>query len=117
VREHGPEAVERLGGDARTELRDVPLQVGADEVVAPEEALFVGSREKAVRKAAADPQRRDVALRLGGFQDVERAELDVRDAPGEAFSRLPQQVKRRRAQDEEPAVAVTTAPAAIDETA
>ena len=33
--EHRPESSQRLGGDARAELGDLALEVGADEVFAP----------------------------------------------------------------------------------
>jgi len=57
VREHRPEPAKGLGRDARTELRDVALEVGANEIRAPAQARRIGSGQQAFREPAAQPER------------------------------------------------------------
>ena len=54
--QHGPEAAQRFGRNARPEQRDVALEVGADEVLPPPLTGSVARRQKAVGKAAPHPQ-------------------------------------------------------------
>ena len=53
--EHGPEAIERLGWNARTQEGNVTLQVGANEVLAPTQAVGVARGQEAISKSAARP--------------------------------------------------------------
>jgi len=41
VGQHGPEAAQCFSGDAGTELRNVPLQIGADEIFSPAQAAGI----------------------------------------------------------------------------
>jgi hypothetical protein len=96
--EHGPEAAKRLDGDAWPELGDVALQIGADKIRSPGGTARVAVGQEAARESASIPELR---LFAGGqLQEVERGELEVRDASGEAFARLAQQLDRGRAQEQ-----------------
>jgi hypothetical protein len=61
----------------------------------------------------AQPER--VEAPAAGFEGVERGELEIADAPGERFARLPEQVDRRRAEGEEAALAAAPPPAGVDQ--
>lgn len=96
VGEHRPEPAQGLGGNARTELRNVAFEVRADEGDPPVEALGVVGREEAVGETAAAPE---PALGVGG--DLGRAEgmeLALGDAARERLARLPQQLDGRRSE-------------------
>ena len=115
MREHRPEAAERFGRDARPELRDVPLEVGADEIGAPAQARGVGSGEQTLRKSAAQPEGVDaLSPHLAG---VERGEFQIADATCERLAGLFEQVHRRRPQDQETPLAVPAPPTGVDEPA
>ena len=115
MREHGPEPAQRVGRDARPERRDVTFQVGADEALAPDRAVGVGRGENAARESASNPQPHLVALRQ--LADVQRTEIQVRDAAGEALSRLPQEIHRGRAEQQELPRGLTAADALVDDSA
>lgn len=117
MREHRPEALQGLGGHARRELRHVAFEVGADEVLAQHEALVVGAGEEAVREATAQPELLALGLRLPCFEHVEGAHVDVGDAAGQALARLPEQIDRRGARHQEPAVPVPAPAALVDQAA
>jgi hypothetical protein len=88
VSEHHPQPPQRLGRDARAQLRDLALQVCADEILAPAQADRVIRREEAVRKAASHPE--SVQLFPADLCEVERREFDERDPPSQALARLGQ---------------------------
>mgnify|MGYP005853887667 CR=1 FL=1 len=104
VREHRPEAAQRLGRHAHAERRQVALQERAHELVTPLERGFVVGRKQARRVAAAQPQRMLAGepgqLRMQLARE-ERRQLDLRDAAGERLGALAQQRPRRRAEEEE----------------
>ena len=110
MREHGPETPQCLGGNAGTELRDIALQICADEVAPPFHAEIVGRGEKAARKAAAHPE--GVHFRRLNLEHIERAKLQVRYAPRQTLARLPKQIHRRGAEKQKAAIrsALSTAP-------
>lgn len=97
VSEHRPETAKRGGWNARPELRDVPFEVRANERFAPREAVRVIGREKALRKAAPNPEV-GVLLRRD-LQDVERRQLHVGEPAGKRLG-LTQQIGRRRTKKE-----------------
>ena len=115
VGEHGPEPPQRLGRNARPELRDVPLQIRADEGEAPVEALFVAACEVALRKAAATPQPPEPGA--GNLPRIEGMQLAVGDAPRQRFARLLQQVDGGRAEQQEQSRPLPGLPAFIDDAA
>lgn len=96
--EHAPQAPQRFRRDSRTELRNVALQAGADEILPPAQAARGIRRQQAVRKSATHPQ--IVGRQASRFQHTERRELQVRDPPGQAFAGLLQQVQRGRAEQQ-----------------
>ena len=112
VREHRPQPSQRLGRDPRAQLRNVALEVCADEVLAPAQADRVILCEEAVGETASNPQL--IQLLLAHLGDVERRELDKRDSPRQALARLGQQVDRGGAQQQEPAGPGALAPALVD---
>jgi hypothetical protein len=68
--QHRPEAMQRGGRNARTKLRYVALQVGADEILPPDQTARIVIRQEALRQAAANPQ---PAAHIGAdFQHIER---------------------------------------------
>ena len=71
--------------------------------------------EEAAREPASNPQPHQVALRQ--LADVERAELQTGDTPGEALSRLPQEIHRRRAEQQELPRGLAAADALVDDSA
>ena len=114
VGQHGPEAEERGGRDAGPKLRNVAFQVGADELLAPDEAAVFGAGEEAVRETAADPE--FGVLRGREFEDVEGAEFHVGDSSREGFGLL-QKVVGSGAEQQEPARSLAPAAATVDEAA
>ena len=56
VSEHRPQPPQGLGRDAPPELRDVALEVGADEVRPPGQAGLVVGREEAVGESSPHPE-------------------------------------------------------------
>ena len=113
--QHGPEAAQRFRRHARPELRDVAFQVRADEILPPDGAGRVALREKAVGEAAPDPE--FLARIAADFEDVERPQLDIGNAAGQGFARLPEQVDGRRAQQQEAARPDAAAPPPVDQAA
>ena len=87
------------GRHTRAQLGHVPLQVGSDELLPPLGALPVALRQKAPRKSAADPQpRRELAA---GLADIQRGELEIRDASRQGLTGLPQQIRSGRSEQQE----------------
>ena len=74
-------------------LRNIPLQVGANEVPSPFHAQIVAVREEAERKAAANPKGFDCGGRH--FQRIKRAKLQIGNATGQTFAGLPEQIHGR----------------------
>ncbi len=105
MREHRPEPVEGLRRDARPELRDVALEVGADEILAQQEALVVRACQETVGEAPAEPERLAPSLPAAGLEDVERTHVHVGDATGQALAGLPEQIDGCGAEDKEATVA------------
>ncbi len=113
VGEHRPGAAQGFCGSRRPELREVALEVGADEIHSPAQARGIGVRQQAVWKSAAQPKRVEA---LGAdLGDIEWSELQVADASGERLARLLQQVDRRGVQYEEAPRALPAPPAGVDE--
>src|ERR1035437_8362955 len=83
VRQHRPESAQGLGWYPRPELRDVALEIRADERRAPRKARRVGARQQAVGKAAAQPP--TVEGLAGGrhFGRLDGGEFEKRDARSE----------------------------------
>jgi len=101
VREHGPVASQGRGRDARAELRDIPLQVCTDEVLAPAQAVGLIAGQQAVREAAPHPQ--VVQWQGAGLQGVDGTQLQIGDAARQGLSGLFEQVQRGGTQQQEPA--------------
>lgn len=99
VGDHRPEAPQRDRRHARPQLGNVPLQVGAKEVLPPQAARAPVRGEKGSWEAASDPQAHRVCR--PDFADVQRRELHMSDPPRQALSGLTKQLHRRRAQDQE----------------
>jgi hypothetical protein len=74
--EHRPPPLQCLGRDAWAELRNLALEVCADEVFSPTQAGCVVGREQTVGESSADPE--PVQLGLADLCDVERRELGNR---------------------------------------
>lgn len=62
VRQHGPEPAQGLRRHAQAEGRDVTLEIGADEILAPQQAVAIARGEMAVGKAATQPEPREGSL-------------------------------------------------------
>src|SRR3989338_10505071 len=86
VGKHAPEAAQGFGSDARAELWDIALQIGADEILPPAQAACSIGSEQAFRKAAANPY--FVSLECLRFQYVEGCKLEISDAPCQCFAGL-----------------------------
>jgi len=87
VSDHRPEASERLGRDADSKRREIPLQEGADEPTPPFGTVAVRRSDEGARKAAPQPE-----LLAGGdshLVEIEAPELVVVDAAGQRFGGLP----------------------------
>ena len=54
--QHGPEATQGLGLDARPQQGDIAFQVGSDEILSPPLADTITGGQIAVRKATTYPQ-------------------------------------------------------------
>ena len=100
VRQHHPEPAQRFGGDAcGGQEGQIALKIRGDEIFPPECALGVISGQKAARKAAPAPQ--GVGFCGCDLQPVQRRQFQIGNPPGERFARLPQQIHRRRSQQQE----------------
>ncbi len=113
--QHGPEAAQGFRRHARSQLRNVALQIRADKIFAPDRACRVALREKDVRKSAPDPE--FFARIVLDFENVERTQFDMGDPAGEGFSRLPEQFHRGRAQQQKSAAADASTPPPVDQAA
>ena len=102
VPEHGPEAPQRVAGEADAQRRHVALEEGRHVGFAPDHAVGVRCRQKRRRKAAPQPQLAYVAR----LERRERGELQVGDSPGEGFRGLPDQLSGSAAENQ---VALTRA--------
>ena len=99
VGQHGPEPVERRGRNVYAELRQIPLDCGADELASPDGAAGIIGRGEGAREAAAQPQGR--RARETGLVKRKAADLDDFDPPGERLARLAQQGRRGTAEQQE----------------
>src|ERR1017187_2212842 len=91
VSKHDPEATQGFGGDAGTKLRNIPLQVAADEILPPAQAARGIRSKQTFWKPAAHPE--IVPGQVLCFQHVKRGKLKVSDPTGQAFTRLLEQIK------------------------
>lgn len=87
--QHRPEPAQRGGGDARAEGGDVTLQIGAQEILAPGQAVAVALRLKAVGETAAQPKGRE-PVRPHLIQQQGR-HFDMAHPAGKGLCRLMQQ--------------------------
>ena len=111
VGQHGPESPQRLRRHPHPELRDVALQVRANEVASPAGTGRVAPGGEGVGEAATNPQR----LASGSdLQRVQTGQLLVDDAPCQRLRRLPEQRIRSRPEEEELPGAATPATALVD---
>src|SRR6185436_9897524 len=99
VRQHGPEAPQSAGRNRYAELGQIALQEGLDEALPPFGAGPLGPGEIAARKAAAQPEPREVWDT--DFRERKAAEWVVEDPPGQGFGRLAEQLRRGATQDQE----------------
>ena len=112
VAEHRPKPPQRRRGHAHAELRDVALQVGAEEVQPPACAGLVASGGEGVREATAHPQ---LPLLVGAdFERGQPGQFVVDDAPGQGFGRLLHQRVRSRAEQKELATALAGPTPVVD---
>ena len=56
VGQHGPEPAQGFGRKPGTELGNVPLKVGADEILTPVQTVGIAPRQQTPREAAPQPQ-------------------------------------------------------------
>jgi hypothetical protein len=108
VGQEPPQALHQRQGQTQLQRGDVSAQKGADEVLAPVEAVLVGCRQQALREPPAQPQ----LLPADGLRHLleqQGGELHMGDAAGQAFMALAQQGSGRRAEQQKaagPAIAV-----------
>lgn len=99
VSQHGPESPQGHGRHTYAPLRQVALQQGLDEIIAPGAAIGIVAREIRQGKSTAQPQAGlGIAVEL---PNVETAQRQLLDPAGQALRRLPLQVSRRTPQDQE----------------
>ena len=102
-------------GNARPQRGNVALQVGANEVLAPEGACGIVVCKEAAREPAAKPQARVVAgLQLA---NVQRREFEVGDAASQTLAGLLQQRHGRRTEQQELPRALASANTLVDDPA
>lgn len=75
------------------------------------------SPSEAARKLSGKPPAQPQAIRrlYADLEEVERVHLDILDAPGETFARLPQEIHRRRTQEQEAAGSVAAPTPLVDQ--
>jgi hypothetical protein len=86
VRQHGPEPTQGVGRYARAQRRDVPLEVGTNEVLSPDGAALIALRQEVPRESSPDSEAR--LLAAADLANVERRQLKVRDPSRQALARL-----------------------------
>ena len=99
VGEHAPETQQRGRRDRDAERGQVSLEEGPNQVASPGDAVLRGPREKGQREAAAEPE--PVERLDPDLAEREARERDDLQPAGERLRRLPQQVRRRAAEDQE----------------
>ena len=105
--QHGPESPQGLGRHPHPELRDVPLQVRANEVEPPAGAGRVAPGGEGIGEATAYPER---LAPISDLQGIQTGQLLVDDAPRQRLRRLPEQRIRSRPEEEKlPGAAALTA--------
>ena len=104
VRQHPPEAAQRLGRDLRAQPRDVPLQEGARERLHPSRPGRGRAREVRSWKAAAHPE--PVLAPRPGLGEREAAHVHEEDAPRQRLGHAPDQIPGGAAQQQEDRVPV-----------
>ena len=104
VRQHPPEAAQRLGRDLRAQPRNVPLQEGARERLHPSPPGRGRAREIRPWKAAAHPE--PVLAPRPGLGERESAHVHEEDAPRQRLGHAPDQIPGGAAQQQEDRVPV-----------
>jgi len=94
VGNHRPEAPQGFGGNGDAQLRDVPLEKGANECLAPRETALVIVSQERPGEAAAEPQ--TITLRRTDLGQVEAGEINKPDAPGQRLRHAANEIGRCR---------------------
>src|SRR5215203_2730711 len=110
--EHRPQAPQRLGRHAGAELRDVALEIGADEVGSPAQALHRTGGKEAGREPATHPEL--VPATLADLDHVEGRQFHEGNATGQGLAALGKEVQRRRAEEKEAAVPLSLSSGLVD---
>ena len=91
--------MQRYRRNPHAPLRQVTLENGLYELLAPHQARLFGRRQKREREPAPAPER---GLRVGSdFEQTESADLETLGPTGKAFRALPHEFARGATQDEE----------------
>ena len=93
------------------------FQIRADEILPKDETVCVVGSEQGIRESAPLPKCRHRICLGFNLKHIHRIQFNVFDTPGQTLPRFPEQVHRRRTQDEEPASAPSPAAPLVDETA
>jgi hypothetical protein len=115
VREHAPQAIDRFGGKARSEQRNVALEVAPAEVAPPGRARRILGCKQALRKSAPHPERLDPERFRRDLRGIHGGEFDVRHATGEGLRSLAHEFEGSRSEEEEMARAFAAAAALVDD--
>lgn len=110
VGQHRPETTQHFGRDPRSQLWNVALQVGADEIPPPSPAGRQGFRQVAFWKTAPQPQ----AVEIIGFGRRKRWQLEVRNPTREGLAALAEQIRRGRPQHQVTSRPPPLAPRPVD---
>ena len=99
MRHHAPKTVQRRGGRAQSQLRQIAFEEGLQKLPSPREGVGITASRKREREAAPEPM---AGLRAGA--EIGEAEARQRhgfDAARKRFGGLPEQLRRRTAKQEE----------------
>jgi hypothetical protein len=115
MREHSPQARDRFRRKPGREHWDVALEEAPDKIASPCETGGIVPRQEAERESAAHPELASGIARSSELTDVDRRELNVRDATGKRLGALSHQVERGRTQQEEVSGLLSGGAAIIDD--
>lgn len=99
VRNDRPQPPECGGRDAHTPLRQVALEKRLNELIAPRDAVRLGTREERSRKTTASPEQ--ILLVRAHFREREASDADALNTTGETLRALPLELPRRTPENEE----------------
>lgn len=113
MREHGPEATQSLGRQTRAEGWNIALEIRSNKVPSPAQTRALALCRITFGETASPPER--IERSGAGLAELQRSQLEVRDAPRERFARLSETIEPSRAKQQVQATHSTSAARLVNE--